>query len=72
VSDTPTDLEPRRRWVRPKQAEVDGPLSKSSLYKLAALHPGLFRKHGRCTFVDMWKLDEILAAAPPASIATSS
>jgi hypothetical protein len=45
-------------------------LSKGSLYELAALNPGLFRKFGAATIVDLQKLDAVLANLPAAEIKT--
>jgi hypothetical protein len=57
-----------RRWGRIPDAVDHSGLSRTSLYKLAAVHEGLFRKHGSATIVDFQILDEILEAAPPAEI----
>jgi hypothetical protein len=43
-------------------------LGRTSLYKLAPAHPGLFRKAGAKTLVDFDVLDAILDALPPAEI----
>jgi hypothetical protein len=39
---------------------------------LAAANPGLFKKVGAATIVDLWKLDDIIAAAPEADVSGSS
>ena len=57
-----------RRWGRiPNAIDYSG-LSRTSLYKLAASHPGLFRKHGAATIVDFEILDQILETSPAAEI----
>jgi hypothetical protein len=43
-------------------------LGRSSLYKEAAKHPGLFRKWNGRTIVDFNILDSIIDALPPAEI----
>jgi hypothetical protein len=57
-----------RRWGRIRDAVDYSGLSRTSLYKLAAVHEGLFRKHGASTIVDFVILDRILEATPPAEI----
>jgi hypothetical protein len=57
-----------RRWGRIPAAVDHSGLSRTSLYKLAADNPGLFRKHGAATIVDFQVLDKILEATPPAEI----
>ena len=39
-----------------------------ALYKLAALNPGLFKKAGAATIVDLDFLDSVLAELPAADI----
>jgi hypothetical protein len=39
---------------------------RTKLYELAKRHPGLFKKDGAVTIVDLQKLDEVLAELPPA------
>jgi hypothetical protein len=53
-----------KRWGRIPEAMDRSGLGRSSLYKLAAIHPGLFRKQGAATLVDFKILDDILEAAP--------
>jgi len=36
------------------------------LYEIAAEHPGLFRKAGSATIVDLEMLDDVLSELPPA------
>ena len=60
-----------KRWGRVNEAVALTGVSKSSLYKMAARHHGLFRKQGRSTFVDFLMLNGILSDAPPAEITTS-
>ena len=43
-------------------------LSRGTLYKLAAKHKGLFKKHGSITIVDLHFLDEIISEFPAAEI----
>ena len=43
-------------------------LSRASIYNLAAEHPGLFKKYGAATIIDLGMLDEIMAALPAAEI----
>jgi hypothetical protein len=43
-------------------------LSRSTLYKLAAEHAGLFRKCGTATVVDFEMLDRVLAQLPFAKL----
>jgi hypothetical protein len=57
-----------RRWARLKDAVRYSPIGRSSLYKKAAAHPGLFRKDGAATIVDLDLHDEIIAALPAAKI----
>jgi hypothetical protein len=56
------------RFARlPIAVETRG-LSRGTLYKLATKNPGLFRKHGSITMVDLQLLDSIIAEFPPAEI----
>jgi hypothetical protein len=61
-----------KRFGRIREAIEHSGLSRSSLYKLAATHPGLFRKHGSATIVDFQMLNEILAAAPAAEFSPTA
>jgi hypothetical protein len=61
-----------KRFGRIREATVHSGLSRSSLYKLAAAYPGLFRKHGSATIVDFQMLNEILAATPVAEFSTTA
>jgi hypothetical protein len=56
------------RYGRIPAAEQRSGLKRSSLYKLAAINPGLFKKFGTATLVDLPMLDSVLAALPPAEI----
>jgi hypothetical protein len=58
----------RRRWGRIPAATDYSGLSRTSLYKLAADNPGLFKKHGAATIVDFRVLDRILESSPAAEI----
>jgi hypothetical protein len=57
-----------KRWGRIPEASSYSGLSRSSLYKLAITHRGLFKKHGSATIVDFRVLDRILEAAPAAEL----
>jgi hypothetical protein len=57
-----------RRWGRIRDAVDYSGLSRTSLYNLAVVHPGLFKKHGSATIVDFRILDKILEAAPAAEL----
>jgi hypothetical protein len=61
-----------KRWGRIPDAIARSGLGRSFLYKLAAEHPGLFRKHGTATVVDFQVLDAILEAAPAAELSNSA
>jgi hypothetical protein len=58
----------RKRFGRIPEASEHSGLSRSSLYKMASAHPGLFRKHGSATLVDFQFLDRILEATPAADL----
>jgi hypothetical protein len=62
----------KRRWGRIPQAVDYSGLARTSLYKLAGIHPGLFRKHGVATIVDFQMLDAILEAAPAAELSNNA
>jgi hypothetical protein len=55
-----------QRWGRIPEAEAESKLSKGSLYKLAKAHPGLFKKLGSATIVDMAMLHQIISDLPDA------
>jgi hypothetical protein len=57
-----------KRFGRIPEATAFSGLSRSSLYKLAIVHRGLFKKHGSATIVDFQILNEILEAAPAAEL----
>ena len=61
-----------KRWGRIPDAIERSGLGRSYLYKLAAEHPGLFRKHGVATIVDFQILDAILEAAPIAKLSNNA
>jgi len=67
---TSQDTEQPRRFGRIRDAEARSGLRRGSLYKLAGKHPGIFRKFGAATVVDLELLDDILAALPAATITT--
>jgi hypothetical protein len=56
------------RYGRIAVAEQRSGLKRGSLYKLAAMHRGLFKKFGAATLVDLPMLDDVLAALPPADL----
>jgi hypothetical protein len=58
------------RFGRIRDAEARSGLKRGSLYKLAAANPGLFKKAGAATIVDLPFLDEVMAALPTATITT--
>jgi hypothetical protein len=57
-----------KRWGRIPDATARSGMGRGYLYKLAAEHPGLFRKLGTSTIVDFQMLDAILEAAPNAKL----
>ena len=61
-----------KRWGRIPHAIERSGLGRSYLYKLAAEHPGLFRKHGTATVVDFQVLDTILEAEPAAELSNNT
>jgi hypothetical protein len=56
------------RYAKVKTTVADGPISRTGLYELAGLHPGLFIKLGHSTLVNLDRLEEILSQLPPARI----
>jgi hypothetical protein len=56
------------RFGRIPAAEDRSGLSRSELYEIAAENPGLFRKRGSATIVDLQMLDDILAELPAAEL----
>jgi hypothetical protein len=58
----------RPRLGRIPTARVYSGLGRSSLYRLAGMTPGLFKKHGKSTLVDFEVLDRVLDALPVAAI----
>ena len=58
----------RPRYLRVKNAVTYGGVGRSHLYKLAEKHPGLFRKNGKRTLVDLEIFDSILNTMPAARI----
>jgi hypothetical protein len=56
------------RFGRIPDAERQSGLKRGTLYKLAALNPGLFKKAGAATIVDLDFLDSVLAELPAADI----
>ena len=45
-------------------------MGRSKLYHLALKYPGLFRKNGKSTLVDLDVFDTILSALPAARLGT--
>ena len=70
------EISPRRqgrhaassRFGRIPAAEQRSGLKRGALYKLAGANPGLFKKAGAATIVDLEMLDQILAALPAADV----
>jgi hypothetical protein len=56
------------RFGRLRDAERHSGLRRGKLYELASANPGLFRKAGAATLVDLQKLDDVLAALPAADL----
>jgi hypothetical protein len=56
------------RFGRIAAAEQRSGLKRGKLYQLAAANPGLFKKAGTATIVDLMLLDEILAGLPDADL----
>ena len=56
------------RFGRIPTAEQRSGLKRGALYKLAAANPGLFKKAGAATIVDLELLDDLLAALPAADL----
>jgi hypothetical protein len=56
------------RFGRIPVAQQRSGLSRRMLYEIAAEHPGLFRKAGSATIVDLEMLDDVLSELPPALI----
>ena len=64
----PLPVGQRPRFGRIADAEARSGLCRGMVYKIAAEHPGLFKKAGAATIVDLEFLERILAALPPAEI----
>jgi hypothetical protein len=60
---------PPPRFCKINDAAKYAARSRGRLYELAHLHPGLFRKDGKSTLVDMNVLNAILNDLPAAKIA---
>jgi hypothetical protein len=63
--------------LRPRFAKIPGAMrysgrGRSRLYKWANQYPGLFRKDGASTIVDLEILDQILDQLPIATVKTST
>jgi hypothetical protein len=68
VDATTTNIGNGTRWGRIPDAMARCGLKRGFLYQMAAENPGLFRKVGAATVVDLWRLDEIIDAAPAADL----
>ena len=53
-----------RRFCPIHEAVVYSSISRGKLYQYAAANPGLFRKNGSATIVDLRRLDELLDNLP--------
>jgi hypothetical protein len=62
----------RPRFGRIRTAQTYSGIGRSRLYQLAAVTPGLFRKNGAATVVDLDVLDKILDMLPRAEIKAPS
>jgi hypothetical protein len=62
----------RPRFGRIATAEAYSGISRSRLYELAAINPGLFRKNASATVVDFDLLDQVLDGLPHAAIKAAS
>lgn len=62
----------RPRFSKIPPAMAYSGIGRTKLYELAGSHPGLFRKSGASTLVDMNFLDRILDGLPAAAIRSSS
>jgi hypothetical protein len=56
------------RFGRIPAAEARSGLRRGKLYQLATANPGLFKKAGAATLVDLELLDRVLAALPAADV----
>ena len=65
-----TSVTSQPRFGRLPDAEKRSGLKRGALYKLAAKHPGVFKKCGAATIIDLELLDDVLAALPAANITT--
>lgn len=68
---TPTPPFHHPRAGRIPTATAYSGLGRSTLYRLAGVNPGLFKKNGAATIVDFDMLDRILEALPAANIRPS-
>jgi hypothetical protein len=60
------------RFGRIRDAEARCGLKRGTLYKLATANPGLFKKAGNATIVDLNLLDQVLAGLPAADLGDKS
>jgi len=66
MSSTDTPIRPRFMRINPAAAYASR--SRGQLYIWAARYPGLMRKDGKTSLVDVARLDKILDALPAAKI----
>jgi hypothetical protein len=59
---------PSPEFARVSVAQIVTGLSRSTLYRLAGEHPGLFRKLNSSTIVDLVMLRRLLTDLPPADV----
>ena len=61
---TPKTSQTIRRFCPINEAVTYSGISRGKLYQYAAANPGLFRKNGSATLVDIRRLDELLDNLP--------
>jgi hypothetical protein len=61
-----------KRWGRIPDAEGRSGFKKGFIYKLGKKHPGLLRKVGAATIVDLELLDSILESAPATGLSNDT
>jgi hypothetical protein len=60
------------RFGRIPKAQSRSGLSKGSIYNLGRRHPGLLKKYGKATLVDLVMLDAIMGELPAAKLAAAA
>jgi hypothetical protein len=58
----------QKRFGKIADVTREGVVGRTKLYEMAACHPGLFRKNGASTLVDLHMLDQLLNGLPVATI----